>query len=264
MMDVVRMSFSRIQLGEKATDFTFNNYLLLFHSDEVFRVTLIFVGWSIVLQLSLGFLFAVLIDEGKKLKVPGTLLARSAVLIGWAMPGVVIGVIWKLLLDESKVGILSFLLSQIGIYNVAFLSIPGMALTWTIIANTWRGTAFSMTLQFAALQTVPQERIEAAIVDGAGYIARIFYIILPHLRPILLINLVLVSIATFNTFDMIVPLTGGGPGRSTEVIAISIYNTIFREFNLGKGSALAFFLLVLNIILTIFYFVLISSHKLDE
>lgn len=95
--------------------------------------------------------------------------------------------------------------------SIPFLSEPGLALWSVTLANVWRGTAFSMILQYAGLQSISAELYEAAQVDGASPLQQFRYVTLPQLRPHLTINLILSTIATFNTFDMILPLTGGGP-----------------------------------------------------
>ena len=117
---------------------------------------------------------------------------------------------------------------------MAWLSDPNLALMSIVIANVWRGTAFSMILQYAGLQSIPDELYEAAEVDGAGALQSFWYITIPQLRPILMINIILITISTLNTFDMILPLTGGGPGQATEVLALHTYNVIFREYSLAE------------------------------
>ena len=169
------------------------------------------------------------------------------------LPGVVIGIIWKLLLDESGAGIVAYAASLLGAHNPTFLSAPLPALFWVTIANIWRGTAFSMIMQYAGMKTVPPELYEAATVDGAGALQKFRYITLPSLRGILLINLVLITIATLNTFDMVLPLTGGGPGRATEVVALYIYHLVFSEFQFGRGAAVAVVLMAIGLILSACY-----------
>jgi multiple sugar transport system permease protein len=149
----------------------------------------------------------------------------------------------------------------VGLGPVPFLSDPEIALASVTIANIWRGTAFSMILVYAGLQTIPGDVLEAAKIDGANAFQRVTRVILPLLAPILFINLVIVSIETFNTFDMVLALTGGGPGRSTEVIALSIYNQIFAQFDLGQGAATAMLLLVVSVIMTIMYIRILQREE---
>jgi multiple sugar transport system permease protein len=110
-----------------------------------------------------------------------------------------------------------------------------------------------MILQYAGMKTVPPNLYEAAAVDGAGPLQKFRHVTLPSLRGILLINLVLITIATLNTFDMVLPLTGGGPGRATEVVALYVYHLVFSEFQLGRGAAVAVFLMAVGLVLSACY-----------
>ena len=132
-----------------------------------------------------------------------------------------------------------------------------------MIANVWRGTAFSMILLYAGLLVIPRSLYEAAAVDGATALRQFRYITLPQLRPILLINTILIRIFTLNTFDLILPLTGGGPGRATEVLALYAYNTVFRNFDLSNGAVLAVILLLISLVFTFFYVRLLPKEELS-
>ena len=104
-----------------------------------------------------------------------------------------------------------------------------------------------MILLYAGLKTISPGLYEAAAVDGATALQAFRYITLPRLRPALLINAVIVSIFSLNTFELVMPLTGGGPGRSTEVLALAAYNAVFHDFNLAQGSVLAVLMLLINL-----------------
>ena len=110
-------------------------------------------------------------------------------------------------------------------------------------ANIWRGTAFTMLLLYAALHTVNRELYDAATVDGASRLRTLWHMTLPQIRPVLLVNMILITIATLNTFDMILSLTGGGPAQATEVLALHTYNSVFVNFNLAGGCVFAVLLL---------------------
>jgi multiple sugar transport system permease protein len=131
-----------------------------------------------------------------------------------------------------------------------------------IVANVWRGTAFSMLLLYAGLMAVNRELYEAARVDGAGRMRLLWHITLPQIRPILLVNAILITISTLNTFDMILSLTGGGPAQATEVLALHTYNSVFVNFNLAAGSVFAVILLVLSLLLTVGYRRLLRADQL--
>ena len=225
---------------------------LSFTDANMLQATAVFVFASVFLQMLLGFLIALLVDQGEKRGMRTSIATRTAVLSAWAIPGVIIGIIWSILYEQSAAGILNYVLGSIGL-SVPFLSDPQVALASVTVANIWRGTAFSMILLYAGLQTLPEDVMEAARVDGANAWQRLTRIVLPLLAPILLINLIVVSIETFNTFDMVLALTGGGPGRSTEVVALSIYNQIFQQFDLGQGAATAVLLLTINLLMTFVY-----------
>ena len=169
------------------------------------------------------------------------------------MPGIAGGIIWQLMFNEASYGFLNGVLNSAGIPSVAWLSNPNMAIWSAVIANVWRGTAFSMILLYAGLLVIPQSLYEAASVDGATAIKQFWYVTLPQLRPIILINTILISIFTLNSFDLILSLTGGGPGRATEVLSLYAYNTVFRNFDLSNGAVLAVLLLVISLIFTALY-----------
>ena len=265
MVEAIRLSFTNASMiGDESRYVgleTFRRVIGDASFGEVLGNTAVFVGACIVLQLSLGLAVALLLARAVREELPGTMVFRGAVLTSWIIPGIVIGLIWKLIFLEGKFGIANYLLSQVGADPISFLSAPGPAMASIITANTWRGTAFSMIMQFAALQKIPSEYYEAATVDGANSFQKFLYVTVPQLRTILFINLVLITIYTFNLFDMILPLTGGGPGRATEVIALSLYNRAFSTFDLGGASALAVVMLGINLIMTIVYYFLLARDE---
>lgn len=258
VIEVVRLSFTDSTLTEPSSAFTLKSFFRLIQEAgfvQMLVVTMIFVAASVIAQMVLGLAIALMIDRGTKLKMFGSILTRTAVLTAWAIPGVVIGIIWKMMFSETDSGILNYLLDLAGVQDtVHFLSDPQLALVSATIANVWRGTAFSMIMLYAALQTFPADIMEAAKIDRANAWQRLTLIVIPVLMPIILINLILITVQTFNTFDMIMALTGGGPGTSTEVIALSIHKSIFHEFALGRGAANAVVLLLINLIMTVVYF----------
>ncbi len=258
ILQIVRLSFSESTLLKTSSGFSLASYSGLFRSPDflsMLATTLIFVGASVVLQVTLGFAIAMFIDSGADRGIKGTMIVRTAVLAAWALPGVVTGVVWKMMFSEMDSGPLTALAKLIDpAFRPQFLSSPAPALVASIVANVWRGTAYSMILIYAGLKTFPRELYEAAIIDRANAVQRLFKVTIPVLAPLLLICVLLVTVQTFNTFDLLRALTGGGPGKSTEVIALGIYRTIFNEFDLGRGSATAMILLAINVGMTWVYF----------
>jgi multiple sugar transport system permease protein len=261
------LSFTDASLVGEDYFYTLESYLDLFRSPyfaNMLQATAVFVFASVFLQMLLGFLIALLVDQGAKRGMKTSIVTRTAVLSAWAIPGVIIGIIWSILYEQSAAGILNYVLSFVGFGEVPFLSDPQVALASVTLANVWRGTAFSMILLYAGLQTLPDDVMEAAKVDGANAWQRLTRVMLPLLAPMLFINLVIVSIETFNTFDMVLALTGGGPGRSTEIAALSIYNQIFEQFNLGQGAATAVLLVAVNLIMTFVYIKFLERNERVE
>jgi multiple sugar transport system permease protein len=225
------------------------------------EITFLFVLASCVFQLLLGLATALLVNGAERRGLRGSFVTRTVVMTAWAVPGVIIGIIWSLMYQETDSGILNHALELAGASgHMPFLSDPHLALVSVTVANVWRGTAFSMILCYAGLKTVPEDVYEAARIDGAGGVARLVRITLPLMLPILLTNLVLIVIETFNSFDMVLSLTGGGPGDATEVLALDIYDQIFQQLDLGRGAAMATVLLLINVVMIACYLRLVARQ----
>ncbi len=265
VIEVIRFSLTNSSLLEPDYSYTFSTYKDALGNPalpETLRVTALFVGFSVIGQLVFGLLIALAVQRGTARHLPGTVFVRSVVLCSWVMPGVLIGILWQIVLNDSNYGLVNSVLINLGLSPVSFLSSPSLALASVTLANIWRGTAFSMLLQYAGLQGINPEIYEAARVDGAGRWKSFWYITLPLLRPIILLNVILITISTLNTFDMVLALTGGGPGQSTEILSLFVYNSIFRNQDLSSGCVLAVFLLMISLLLTLAYRRLLSSEEL--
>jgi multiple sugar transport system permease protein len=263
-LDVIRYSFTDATLLAPTFDYTLASYEAVTRNPDlpgILRVTFIFVAASVLLQLVLGLLVALALHRGVKRGLHGVAAVRVIVLSSWIVPGVAGGIVWQLMFNEASYGFLNGILRAAALPPVAWLSDPDLAIWSAVLANVWRGTAFSMILLYAGLVVIPASLYEAAEVDGANALQQFWYITLPQLRPILLINTILISIFTLNTFDLILPLTGGGPGRATEVLALYAYNTVFRNFDLSNGAVLAVLLLAISIAFTLFYVRLLPEEK---
>jgi multiple sugar transport system permease protein len=228
----------------------------------VLAVTAVFVAASVAGQLLLGFFIALIVQRAVARRLRGAVLVRSVVLSAWVMPGILIGVIWQIVLNEGPFGLVNSALGAVGAGPVAWLSDTKLAVLSAVVANIGRGTAFTMLLLYAALYTVDRELVDAAKVDGAGRLRTLWHVTLPQIRPVLLVNTILITIATLNTFDMILALTGGGPAQATEVLALHTYNAVFVNFNLASGCVFALFLLLASLILTALYRRLLREEEL--
>jgi len=247
-------SFTNLALtGEAAKElkFTgFDNYVRMFQ-DPTVRIsiwnTLVFlIGSAVIGQQVLGFLIALLMKHKNKhfRRVIGTI-----VLAGWVTPEIVCALcLYSFFGDE---GTLNAILAFFGIPVVAWLyTVPMITI---ILANIWHGTAFSMLVFQAALDDVPAEIEEAAVVDGASRWQILTRIILPLIKGTLTTNMMLVTLQTLGVFGLIYAMTGGGPGTSTTTLPIFMYNQAFVNYQLGYGTAISLLLLLLGIILSLFY-----------
>lgn len=257
LLESLRMSFTNMSFIRPTYSYVgLQSYIDVLTSPgfgDMVVITVIFVGASLILQLSLGMLFALAIDYGVRKALAGSIATRVAILSAWVIPGIVIGIVWKIMLIETNYGVVNYVLLQLGFPIQSFLSDPQLALVSVITANTWRGTAFSMIMLYGGLQQVPRRLYNAARIDGANAIQRFRHVTVPQIKPVLFINLVLITIYTMNTFDMILSLTGGGPGKATEVLALYMYSEGFQRYNLGNAAAIAVLMLLVNIVMTIIY-----------
>jgi multiple sugar transport system permease protein len=257
LLDVIRLSFTDASLIRGDYEYTLQSYSRLIRDPRTLhslRITVIFALSNVVFQLIFGLLLALIFQAGEERRLPGTTIVRTVVLAAWIIPGVITGILWRTLLTSANYGVINYFIRSMGGESIPFLINPDYALLSVIAVNIWHGTAFSMLLQYAGLQRIPHELYEAARVDGASVLQSFRFITLPLLRPVLFINLVLISIYTFNAFDMILALTGGGPARMTEVLTINTHTQVFQFFQLGRGAGMAVTLLMINLVMTLFYF----------
>jgi multiple sugar transport system permease protein len=267
LLDVIRLSFTNASLISPDYEYTFDSYRRVFRDPATLRtlkVTLVFAAGSVVLKLGLGMLLALAIDAGVARGLRGITIVRTSILAAWVIPGVIVGVLWKILLSTSSHGLLNYWIESLFGASVGFLTDARLALGTTILANVWRGVAFTMILLYAGLQRIPPELYEAAKVDGAGAFARFRFVTLPMLAPIIFIALVLITIGGINTFDLIMAMTQGGPARATEVVGMRVYQQVFQFMNLGQGAAIAVLLLAVNLLMTLIYLRLLRlNRKID-
>lgn len=256
------LSFTDASLIYPAKNFVFfKNYISALSSSTFYKImqnTFIFVFSCVFLQFTLGLLLAIFLNQ----KLRGRIIVRTLLLISWVVPGIIIGLIWQWMFIGDRYGLINYLLIKFGFRPVEWLSHPATAMLSLIIANTWRGVAFSMIIELAALQIIPDELYEAAEVDGATVLQKFRNITFPFLKPTILINIIMITLATFNTFDIVMSLTGGGPVEATEVISLYMYKEAFRMANLGYASSVAMIMFLVNIIFTLIYIKILRQEEL--
>jgi ABC-type sugar transport system permease subunit len=218
--------------------------------------TFVFTISSVGLSFLLGFALALLLDRPLR----GRNVYRTAILTSWVISSLIVGYMWQLLLNESSAGVVNGLLRSIGIPGVTWFSDPTVARASVILVDVWRSSAYIMVFMLGGLQTIPRELIEAAMIDGASAWQRLRHVVLPLLSGLIAIALIFTTIATFNVYELIVSLTGGGPGRATSTVGFQMFRTAFGGVAgmpglglLGRGAAMAMVMFGITFVFTIAY-----------
>ena len=247
-------SFFDIRLAEpwKGEPFVaLDNYRRAFDDDRFWSSlghTAIYAIVTVPGALLVGLGLALLANMPFRRKWP----VRLGLLLPWALPLVFSGLIFRWFF-EYKQGIVNDVLTRIGVEPLAWLTDPHLALASICIAITWKSSSFMALMLLAGLQTIPRELYEAADVDGASAWQRFVSITLPMLRPAIFVALIFRTITAIQTFDIPYAMTGGGPGDSTETLAMYIQKTTLDFLDFGYGSALAALMFVVSMIATSSY-----------
>ncbi|MFI9388218.1 carbohydrate ABC transporter permease [Kutzneria sp. NPDC052558] len=226
-----------------------DNFTTAFTSPNVAAslwLTVVFVVLSAVVgQNGMGMLLAVFMQHrGKVLRgVVGTVVVAA-----WVLPEVVAAFAIYAFLNAQ--GTLNEVLGWFGLSQNWLYTAPMLAV---VLANVWRGTAFSMLVYQAALSEVPSDLVEAAEVDGAGPLGRFWHVVLPVMRRTVVTNLMLITLQTLGVFGLIYVLTAGGPDNKTQTLPLLMYEQAFKFGQIGYGTAIALVLLVLGAVFSLVY-----------
>jgi multiple sugar transport system permease protein len=221
--------------------------------------SIVWTAGVVLLQNLLGFLAALLLNQG----LPGQGLMRSLILLPWVLPGVVAAILWRFMFDP-QLGLINSILMSLGLsdHGVAWLADPSTAMGSAVVAAVWKGFPFSCVVYLAALQTIDREQIEAATIDGARALRRLVDIVIPGMKDVILINLLLTTILTFNYFDMIWVLTRGGPQNATHIFPTKIYELGFGQFRFGEAAVYGVFsILVLAVMIALTFVVQARARR---
>lgn len=245
----VYLSFTNKVVGLKEEFIGLENYRSLF-TDKIYwkslNNTVIYTVGCIVAKLLAGLLLALLLNQNLR----GKAFFRTVLLIPWALPGMVAATTWRWMYD-STYGIINSMLLKAGMIElpIPWLSNPGITLLSTMIVNVWRGIPFFMFSLLGALQTLDKQVFEAAYVDGAGAFKQFIYITLPGISSVLGISALLSTIWTFNDFENVFLITGGGPVYSSSVISTYTYDLAFIQNSFGRALAVAVSVIPLMLIM---------------
>ncbi|GAA4057910.1 carbohydrate ABC transporter permease [Nonomuraea soli] len=230
------------------------NFVRMFGDENFlnsFLLTFVFViGSAVIGQNTLGLIIA-LLQRGRSRTTRG--VVNGVVIGAWVMPEVVAALCWFSFLSEDGTLNTVLGLEQEWLYTAPMLAV--------VLANVWRGTAFSMLVYSAALSEVPRDLTEAAAVDGAGARQRLVHVTLPLIRRSILANLMLITLQTLASFGLIYTLTGGGPGNASQTTPLYMYEQAFKYFEIGYGSAIALVLLVIGALFSLVYLRLIRVEE---
>jgi ABC-type sugar transport system permease subunit len=199
----------------------------------------IFVVATLVIELAGGLLLAMALDRVTRARG----LVRTAVLLPWAVPTVVVALIWRFMF-ESPGGLATLAAGWLGWAAPTWFADPVAAWIPLVLADAWKTTPFVAILLLAGLQQIDRSLYEAAAVDGAGAWRQFRHITLPLLMPALLVAALFRSLDAFRVFDLVYVMTGGGPGTRTEPIALYTFATLLQNLDFGLGAALSMIVFV--------------------
>jgi ABC-type sugar transport system permease subunit len=250
------LSLNDVQFIQGKLEYTFvglDNYLRVFNDIRIPTImikTVFFTVVTVVATIVIAFGIALSIHHS----VWGAGLFKRLFLLPWALSNVVNALMWKWMYSGSN-GIINEIMVKLGLideYKI-WLTDPSTAMGAIILADIWKSTPFAALLILAALQTIPKDLYDASEIDGAGSFAQFRTIVIPTIRPILLVVLIIQTMWTLRVFDLIWVLTQGGPIDKTMILNVYAYEQAFRFFEIGYGSALAYLITFATLILTFIY-----------
>lgn len=232
----IRASFEQYRYGRKVGSAGLDNYTRVLHDDVFWQAvgtTAKFVGLAVSIETVLGVGLALVVNREIRL----TKIVRMSLLLPMTIAPVAVGVIWRLLY-ASDIGFVNPLFTMFGLAAPNVLATERGAFLGVVAVDVWEWTPLIFLIAFAGLQSLPQEPLEAARVDGAGRLRMFFDHTLPLLMPVLMAAIVLRMIDAIGTFDTIFVLTRGGPGNATQLTSIYAYNTAFQFTQEGLAMAM--------------------------
>jgi multiple sugar transport system permease protein len=255
LLNLVATSFFAVTWSGGHSTFTpagLSNYRAL-AGDILFRAglfnTVIFAVFAVGGQMLCGFVLALSCNQVTR----GRVLYRTIFILPILVPGIVVGAIWKLLLNYDF-GLVNQVIELIGFEPVNWLGSAHTALASIIFVDVWHWTPFCFLLFLAGLQSLPQDIYEAAQIDGATAWQELIHITLPMMLPTIFVTFAFRIVLAFKVFDEVYLLTGGGPGTATQVMSYTLYQRFFREDQTGYGSAMSVAVIFLTCLLLILGF----------
>lgn len=227
----------------------FRNYIQLFNDPRFinsFQRSLIFVFSSVILATILAFVGALSLYRMTRLQG----LSQGLSLIPYFVSGIAAAISWRFLF-VGQAGLINMLLVTVGGEAITWLGHPGRAMAVVVMANVWRITPFSVLIILSGLQTIDTELFDAADIDGATGPTKFFRVMLPLIAPMIGVSFVWLNFSSFNMFDVVLAMTGGGPLGATDFMALYLYRMAFRTLDFSGASAVMIMLLLINILVSV-------------
>lgn len=204
-------------------------------------VTVKYVFFSII---GIGF-FGMIVSLSLNKPIYGRGIFRSISIIPWIVPHAFAATMWRWVVNP-QFGLINQILMKLGLIDQGFSFLNVDTAFWTVvIIRIWQGTPFMIISLLAALQTIPQDIVEASLIDGSSQFQQFIHITFPSIRNVFVTTLLIITAWTVQIFDTVYIMTGGGPVRSTQLIAIEVYQQAFQYDNLGVASAISLIILLL-------------------
>jgi multiple sugar transport system permease protein len=262
LIETVRISFTDARLvGGESHWVGLANFSKVLASPQFHQVlwtTILFVLISVTAEVVLGVLAALLLDQ----QFVGRSFLRALMILPWALPTVVNATMWRLIYNPDF-GAFNALLTQTGLiadYR-SWLGETQTALYAVCLADVWKNFPLVALIALAALQSVPRELKAAAIIDGAGPLARFRTVTLPYLAGPLTVAIVLRMIEAFKVFDIIWVMTRGGPANSTRTVSIFVYQEAFSFQHAGTGASAALMVVLISAVLISTYVTMLRRQS---
>ncbi len=245
------------------------NYVALLSSADFYRVLWNTLFWltavSVALRILLGLALALLLNSATLARYRLATVSRLLLLVPWATPPIVAVVVWRWLLDGRQ-GIINKAMQDIGLIDTPIAFLANVDTVWPAIITiiVWNTLPLVSLTFLASLQSVPPELLEAAEMDGAGPLQRLFHVTLPHLMPTIVVMTLLMVFWTFNNFVYVWLATGAGPGLFTNVLATEIYIKGFIDFELGFSSSVGMVMAAIMAMFGVIYFRFVALREFRE
>jgi len=249
---VIVVSFFHWNLLGHPTFAGLSNYTQMFahyHAVTSLYVTAYYVVLTIPVLLCASVLLALFLNR----PLPAMGFFRVIFVLPYMAAPVAMGIVWTWIFDP-RLGAVNELLHQVGLSGPTWLSSRALAMPVIALVSIWSSVGYNTLFFLAGLQAIPHELYESGMLDGASRLQLLRKVTLPLLRPTVLFVSITNVIGSFQVFDTVYVMTQGGPGTSTQVINIQIYDVAFQDFQLGLGSAMAMVLFVIILVFTILQF----------